>query len=59
MRTERLDAAIKTRVPRRDRESIQRIAEARHLDMADIVRQAIREYLARERSSAQASAAEV
>lgn len=50
MRTEgntkpRLTEEAKTRVPSEHKEALAAIAETRHLDLSDILREAIREYL--------------
>jgi hypothetical protein len=47
MSTERLNEAIKTRVPRASKRALEQIARERHLDVADIVREALREHLDR------------
>lgn len=47
MSTERLNADVRTRVSPTVKAEFERIAEDRHLDVADIVREALREYLAR------------
>lgn len=47
MSTETLDAQIKTRLPKAVKEAFEQIARDRHLDAADIYRQALREYLQR------------
>jgi Ribbon-helix-helix protein, copG family len=47
MRRPRLDAEIKTRLPNRTKETLQQIAEDRHLELSDIVREALREYVAK------------
>jgi len=43
---EPLDAVIKTRVPLKDKQALERIARERHLKMADILREATREKIA-------------
>jgi hypothetical protein len=48
MSTERFDAEIKTRVENPVKKQFQRLAKERHLDTADIVREALREYLAKQ-----------
>lgn len=48
MGTERLDAEIKTRVPSAVKARFENIAADRHLDVADIAREAFREFLARQ-----------
>jgi len=40
-----LDAEVKTRIPKADKKRLQAIADARHLKLADILREAIREKL--------------
>ena len=45
MGTERLNADIKTRLPRELKEVLERIAARRHLDLSDICREAFREYI--------------
>jgi len=47
MSTEPLSANIKTRVPSEVRQAFEKIARDRHLDVADIAREAFREYLAK------------
>ena len=46
MGTEIYDAEIKTRVTARQKNQFQRLANDRHLDVSDIVREALRNYLA-------------
>lgn len=48
MSTERLEAEIKTRVQPDIKKAFEDIADARHLNTADIVREALREYLAKQ-----------
>lgn len=48
MARETFEAEIKTRVPANVKQAFQVIADSRHLDMADIVREAFREYLAKQ-----------
>ena len=45
MGTECYDAEIKTRVTARQKKQFERLAAERHLDVSDIVREAMREYL--------------
>lgn len=45
MATETLDAHLKTRVPAAVKAAFEKIAEDRHLDVSDIAREALREYL--------------
>jgi predicted transcriptional regulator len=45
MSTEKLTAEIKTRVPKEVKKAFEKIAADRHLDVADIAREAYREYL--------------
>lgn len=47
MGNERLDAEIKTRVPEGIKSELETIATDRHLDTADIVREALRDFLAK------------
>lgn len=47
MSAEKLTADIKTRVPTGVKLAFEQIAEGRHLDVADIAREAFREYLAK------------
>ena len=47
MKNDQLDAEIKTRVPRDQKEQLQRHAQAEHLKPSDIFRKAVREYLER------------
>lgn len=42
-----LDAAVKTRVPKELKTALELIAANRHLEVADIVREAFREYVAK------------
>lgn len=50
MARETFDAEIKTRVPSTVKDHLQAIADDRHLDMADIAREAFREYIARQQA---------
>lgn len=45
MSTEKLEGQIKTRVPAEVKRELEDIAQNRHLDLSDIVREAFREYL--------------
>jgi len=45
MSTEKLDADIKTRVEPRVKRAFEQLARDRHLDVADVAREAFREYL--------------
>ena len=45
--TEKLDASIKTRVAPSTKEALERIAASRHLDVSDIVREAVRDLVAK------------
>lgn len=47
MSTEKLEASIKTRVATTTKEALEKIAATRHLDVSDIVREAVREYVAK------------
>lgn len=47
MSKERLDATIKTRVPTPIKAAFDRLAAARNLDAADLQREAMREWLAK------------
>jgi hypothetical protein len=51
MREELLDETVKTRLPRAHKKSLRAIAIARHLKMADVVREAIREKIERDFNS--------
>lgn len=53
MSKERLEAEIKTRVARGVKARFEALAAERHLDMADVVREALREFLARNPVKAQ------
>lgn len=44
MRTERFQQNIKTRVPAELKRELESIAQGRHLDLSDIVREALRIY---------------
>lgn len=43
MDTETLDAEIKARIPEQQKRALQALARERHLKVADIIREAIRE----------------
>lgn len=45
MSTQKLEAEIKTRVPKPVKRAFEQLAKERHLDVADIAREAYREYL--------------
>lgn len=47
MSTEKLEASVKTRVTPSMKAELESIAAHRHLDVADIVREAVREYVAK------------
>lgn len=47
MTTKAMKQEVKTRVPSEHREALVAIAEQRHLDLSDIIREALREYLER------------
>jgi hypothetical protein len=47
MSTERLEAEIKTRVPPAVKRAFEELARNRHLDVADVAREAFREFLAK------------
>ena len=47
MSPEQLTADLKTRVSPSVKQDFQRLAESRHLDVADLVREALLDYLAR------------
>jgi len=47
MSTERLEGQVKTRVPKLTKAALEQIATERHLDVSDIVREALRQYIAR------------
>lgn len=51
--SERLNAEIKTRVPGRVRRQLQQLANDRHLDLSDLAREALREYIASRTVSAE------
>lgn len=55
MAVERFDASVKTRVPSELKQGLKAIAQRRHLDVADIVREALRELVARELEKASAA----
>lgn len=46
MDTETLDAEVKARIPEGEKKHLQRIAIERHLKLADIIREALREKIA-------------
>ena len=48
MGTEIYNAEIKTRVTARQKNQFVRLANDRHLDVSDIVREALREYIAKQ-----------
>jgi len=48
MSTEKLEADIKTRVQPSMKRQLESIAASRHLDVADIVREALREFVAKQ-----------
>lgn len=48
MRVERFDESIKTRVPRAVKEAFEAEAARRHVDLADVVREAFREWIDRQ-----------
>jgi hypothetical protein len=50
MSNEKLDADIKTRVPQYIKDACQEAADERHLDLSDIVREALREFVAKRRA---------
>ena len=45
MKHELMTEQVKTRVPKATRKRLEKIAGARHLDLSDIVREALRTYL--------------
>jgi len=45
MSYETLNASVRTRVPKKIRTRLEEIAIARHLDLSDIIREALRVYL--------------
>lgn len=47
MGTERYDTSVKTNVSTTVKKALQNIADARHLDLSDVTRDAFREYLER------------
>lgn len=47
MRTELLNEQIKTRVPEQVKRDLEAIAKSRHLELSDIVREALRLYVAK------------
>jgi len=47
MSTEKLTDDVKTRVPKDTKRKLEAIAKGRHLKLADIVREALREYTGR------------
>jgi predicted transcriptional regulator len=49
--------SIKTRVPKGSKRALDQIAKERHLDLSDIVREALREYLMRRTAEPQKQAA--
>lgn len=53
MSNEKLEASIKTRVSPTTKEALEKIAAARHLDVSDIVREAVREYVGKTEQSQQ------
>ena len=44
-----LDAEIKARIPAADRRALKKIAKGRQLKMADVVREALRDFMAKEK----------
>lgn len=45
MSNEKLTHTVRSRIPRKMRRQLQRVADARHLELSDIVREALRTYL--------------
>lgn len=52
MREELLDETVKTRLPKAHKKSLRAIAISRHLKVADVIREAIREKIARDSKDA-------
>lgn len=52
MGTEPLNATVKCRVPGPIKEALDKIAADRHLDLSDITREALREYVSRKGETA-------
>ncbi len=52
MEQEVLDSEVKARIPESQKQRLQAIAQARHLKLADIIREAIREKIECERTLA-------
>lgn len=55
MSAERLNAELKTRVPKRYKRELEAIAIERHLTVADVARQALREFLVKHSPEAPAN----
>jgi predicted transcriptional regulator len=56
MDAETLDAEVKARIPEDQKKRLREIARERHLKLADIVREALREKIAASPASAEACA---
>jgi len=59
MRDDALDAELKTRVSKRDKKKLRKIAGSRHLKVSDVLREAIREKIERETKSGESTANQV